>query len=792
MLSIDMQTIRNMAPSTEEHEKTKEETKMVVDMVEKEKEVKENEEKPIEELNKKRQYKKIMKNADKRKDWEIDEKRTLPKGSDAENSYFLYLALHPGVFKLVCPVIVQFLQTEYSIQLRSGKPDRFGEATIKNVTYFNFTADGGEKVLILNFYPTTSAIDIRLKGNIQESSAKFVDKGYKTAPGFFVQEIMPNLMRKIGDNNDIEKSKLFWKDLAEKGYNIEKKKDMKPKSSKVKPKCDHCNKQVGTKVALQCHSCSNLNLIECLSNLETGRIEDFRVGNDTFICNKCIPHVDVDTLNAPKPIEQVTDEDVDEVVEPNHMENLRKTLKENVEDFNDLNKKYQLLAITYNEIKNKTHPDISHEPCNEKIARLEKENELLNDNIISLKEEIDSKDKQKANDDDKNQIIIDTFEEEREKIVKENDLLKKKLEQSKHLDPAVTTIDKPEGIFSEDIKKENEMLKEEKEKMQAESQVKENELAKYKEFLARTQEQCKHLETLIKKDKEIHEKEKKEIIGKKVEAEERYGRLIKEKKCLQEKERILLNTFDALKRLQDIKITDSNENRDNAIDITGEEEAGGSSSKVFECDECVYKTSMKERLTQHKKDKHTANKTMKDTKKANKTTKTSVQIPCDVCDFSSISASDFLNHIKTHEKPEENTCIPCDLCDYNAPSIEIFKSHIGNAHKNNQQQNNLKSDFRGNSVVKHSPPNTGRFNKFDRLCLHWNRGRCKYPDNECRFRHEEIPPCRFQGRCNRNDCRYFHERSTGRFPFLASPPLVHNRRWQQSAPSQPQNWWMDY
>ena len=39
-----------------------------------------------------------------------------------------------------------------------------------------------------------------------------------------------------------------------------------------------------------------MNLVECLKDIEEGRIQDFIAGDDKFYCNKCISAIDVDTL----------------------------------------------------------------------------------------------------------------------------------------------------------------------------------------------------------------------------------------------------------------------------------------------------------------------------------------------------------------------------------------------------------------------------------------------------------------------------------------------------------------
>ena len=63
-----------------------------------------------------------------------------------------------------------------------------------------------------------------------------------------------------------------------------------------KSKCAHCQKIVGQKIVLQCENCNNLNLVECLKDIEEGRIQDFLVRKDTFYCTNCVSRIDIETL----------------------------------------------------------------------------------------------------------------------------------------------------------------------------------------------------------------------------------------------------------------------------------------------------------------------------------------------------------------------------------------------------------------------------------------------------------------------------------------------------------------
>ena len=135
--------------------------------------------------------------------------------------------------------------------------------------------------------------------------------------------------------------------------------------------------------------------------------------------------------------------------------------------------------------------------------------------------------------------------------------------------------------------------------------------SKLKEFLARTQSRCKELESEAQKAKEVQEKEVKNLMLKLKEHEEKLNQVVKEKKNMEDKERILLNTFDALKLFDEIKKKkESNE----PVNFNEEVNVGASTS-TYNCDNCNFKSSTERSLEQHNHDKHKGNKNSHKTKK---------------------------------------------------------------------------------------------------------------------------------------------------------------------------------
>ena len=265
------------------------------------------------ELNKKKQYKKIYQSSEVRNDWEIIAYKSVPKGNELKDCYYFYVSFNPGVFKILTRDIVQILQADFDLKLKSGRPERYGNATIKSICNFKMKVGEREKTLQICFYHTNNVLDVKVTGNPRTAGEKFSEFGLKNGAYYFIKDVMPEIIDKINRNNDVEASKQYWSNLAKIGYLEEVKKDKKVVKGS-KNKCGHCNKTIGQKVAIQCESCDNLNLVECLRDIEEGRINDFIAGKDTFYCNKCVLAIDVDTLavDSSGAREVVTLEEADE------------------------------------------------------------------------------------------------------------------------------------------------------------------------------------------------------------------------------------------------------------------------------------------------------------------------------------------------------------------------------------------------------------------------------------------------------------------------------------------------
>ena len=246
----------------------------------------------------------------------ILEEKNLPKGAAVKDSYYFYLDLHPGVFKLASEELSKFLCSDQKIKLRAGRPNRYGDATTTSTCYYTFKIGGKDKTLQLRFYPTKNAFDISMTGANDNKAEKHVEFGMKNGALYFVDEVMPRFIEYLYLNFEVEKTKIFWGNLAKTGYEQELKKDgakgkgngkgkgkgkgamNTPAKGKGKCGCGHCQKSIGSKIAIQCEGCKNLNLVECLSNISENKLKDFTLGNDNFICGKCVlTNVDYETLS---------------------------------------------------------------------------------------------------------------------------------------------------------------------------------------------------------------------------------------------------------------------------------------------------------------------------------------------------------------------------------------------------------------------------------------------------------------------------------------------------------------
>ena len=212
------------------------------------------------------------------------------------------------MYHLIYPILHEVLKEDFDFVLSLEKPEKYGQAITKITSYYKFKGDGKEKSLILTSYPTSTAIDIKLGGKQENGMMKFIDKGNRNLPSFFVEVIMPAIMLKIEKEHDIEAAKKYWTTLAQKGFNLEdnkeKRKDPKNKkkgtkgkvTKKYTSKCDHCQNFLGEKLTFPCNGCSANYCEDCVKKICDGNFHKLKEGKEKFICNECVINVDPNTL----------------------------------------------------------------------------------------------------------------------------------------------------------------------------------------------------------------------------------------------------------------------------------------------------------------------------------------------------------------------------------------------------------------------------------------------------------------------------------------------------------------
>ena len=181
-----------------------------------------------------------------------------------------------------------------------------------------------------------------------------------------------------------------------------------------------------------------------------------------------------------------------------------------------------------------------------------------------------------------------------------------------------------------------------------------------------------------------------------------------EKKRLADSERILLNTFDTLKKYYDTK-----DKEDDGSARTPEDNRGEQNNEIFKCNKCGKETNSKETLSRHISDDH------------------DIDVRQNI--------NDNVNGAGGNE-PQTDT--------QRVPRGDAQREQQGGQHR--EQHGEPQHQARGNGHY-YGGRNENNF------CVHWNRGRCMYTDEDCLYAHKESPHCFYQDRCDKkNICRFLH------------------------------------
>ena len=132
--------------------------------------------------------------------------------------------------------------------------------------------------------------------------------------------------------------------------------------------------------------------------------------------------------------------------------------------------------------------------------------------------------------------------------------------------------------------------------------------------------------------------------------------------------------------------------------------------------------------------------------------------------------------------------LPCELCELVANSTSSFTEHVMREHNKSVNFRYEKEYLSRPQKLYRKEKRNNQTNNFhiplNRICKFWNRGMCKFDDYNCRYAHINIPKCKYQHRCERADCKFFHEQETQKYPFLGgqSRPNYQNGMGTSSAP----------
>ena len=68
------------------------------------------------------------------------------------------------------------------------------------------------------FYHTNNSLDVKITGNPRNALEKFKDLRLRNGAVFFIEDVLPEVIKRLSRENDMETSKSYWSGLAKEGY----------------------------------------------------------------------------------------------------------------------------------------------------------------------------------------------------------------------------------------------------------------------------------------------------------------------------------------------------------------------------------------------------------------------------------------------------------------------------------------------------------------------------------------------------------------------------------------------
>ena len=216
----------------------------------------------------------------------------------------------------------------------------------------------------------------------------------------------------------------------------------------------------------------------------------------------------------------------------------------------------------------------------------------------------------------------------------------------------------------------------------------------------------------------------------KLKLEEDLRNATKEKKRLADSERILLNTFDTLKKYYDGIGNDKNPEE----------------LLLYKCKDCAYEANTEEALKTHTRNMH-MDRDARDNQPRNEERRNGGGRNRNRMNEER-RQDDERSHQRRYEERRQ------DDGRSHQRRNEERRQDDGRSY---QRRNEERSNF-GRNNQNGRDQNNGRGGQYQRkiYCIYWNRGKCT-SGSQCRFSHEESPECIYKNRCNRKEvCRFFH------------------------------------
>ena len=513
-------------------------------------------------------------------------------------------------------------------------------------------------------------------------------------------------------------------------------------------KCSKCRMPKGKKVVLDCKSCKMPTHMECLKiDIGKERAEKYKTNPSDFQCKSCVENL----IGIGETSHILANEKYSCKYCP-HTTNTEKDLREhvathipNMVNCEKCDEKFVTVEelTTHISMHHQIHTNIICDICERAFPSTEKLEEHMATHAgpstfvcpicgYNAKKIEEIQVHMKDHDAESNTNIMKGLEEScrklGEQIIIERKCNEKNVSVIKDLEDKVkalsTEVEESKEMIKNEIRK-NEEKQEKIEELEEVIRTNKNNGSPNdkdtKEALERAKDviiEYKSEVARLTKDKDI---EVGKVMVEKMRVEEDLRIATLENKRLFDTERILLNTFDTLKKYYDTKeqgIRDTNEKRKTA------------SEETFRCSKCEFETTTRTMLNKHITDVHEIKR-----------------YKCDKCDFEDKTEEKLNKHITNIHMNDED--MKCRKCSYEAKERNDLSKHIADVHDVDIRQNKNKTP--GHFYRKRATFQAKEF------CNYWNRGYCKFGDT-CFKAHENTPYCYFQERCDRkNTCIFYHE-----------------------------------